>query len=96
MIGNHVVRLTTHPPVPIPEENCRESIIARSRKLYCRPVDEVRRAVRNRRTRWIGPVAPSQTEDSVNVDSTDLSPPDKSRLSDDDPFLDEATNYDTF
>ncbi|UCG88407.1 MAG: ATP-binding protein [Gemmatimonadota bacterium] len=47
-IATHVVRLETQRPLDIPKENCREFIVERSRARYCRPVDEVRRAIRAR------------------------------------------------
>ncbi len=51
-IGNHIVRVRTNLPLDIPEHHCRDRIIARSRELYYKPIDEVRRAIRARRHRW--------------------------------------------
>ena len=49
-IDNHVVRFKTRFPLEIPENHHRDRIVARSRELYCRPREEVRRIVRDRRT----------------------------------------------
>lgn len=55
-IGTCVVRLAAHRPLAIPEENCRDLIIARSRAKYCRPTAEVREAVETRSQRWQTPL----------------------------------------
>ena len=47
-VGNHVVPVMTNPPQLIPEHHHRDEIIARSHRLYCRPIEEVIRAVRGR------------------------------------------------
>ena len=44
-IDNHIVRLRTHPPLPLPPDHCREAIVARSHALYCRSAREMRKAV---------------------------------------------------
>jgi hypothetical protein len=51
-IGTHIVRFKTRPPLEIPAKHYREEIIARSRARYCRPVAEVRAAVRSRNRGW--------------------------------------------
>jgi hypothetical protein len=61
-IENHVVRVKTHSPLPIPDNHCRDRIIARSRELYYAPADEVRRAVRSRRERWMIEPMPQPSE----------------------------------
>ncbi len=47
-VGNHVVPVTTNPPQVIPEHHHRDEIIDRSHRLYCRPINDVIRAVRGR------------------------------------------------
>ena len=47
-IGSEIVRFDTLPPAKPPKESVREAIIAESRRRYCRPVEEVRRAIRGR------------------------------------------------
>ena len=54
-IGTEVVRIKTNPPLPIPQPNFRERIIAASRDRYCLPVPEVRKMIRRRGDRWIVP-----------------------------------------
>ena len=56
-IDNHVVRLETRRPLPIPDGNSRQEIIDRSRARYYRPVRDVRRAVRDRESRWREPLS---------------------------------------
>ena len=51
-IGTDVVRVATHLPLDIPEENCRDLIIAQSRAKYCRPTAAVRESVETRCQRW--------------------------------------------
>ncbi|MCY2928066.1 MAG: type IV secretion system DNA-binding domain-containing protein [Planctomycetota bacterium] len=51
-VGNHVVRIETHPPFEIPQNNCADLIIRQSRDRYCRPVVEVQKAVRSRSSLW--------------------------------------------
>lgn len=40
-IGEHVVRIQTHAPPAIPENQHREAIVARSRQRYCKPIEDV-------------------------------------------------------
>ncbi len=56
-IGTHVVRLATHPPLDIQEENCRDLIIARSHAKYCRPAADVQHVVDTRSRRWQTPLS---------------------------------------
>ena len=51
-IDNHIVRVQTHYPLEIPENHCREKIIAQSHARYYRPVKEVQRAIRRRSEQW--------------------------------------------
>ena len=53
-IDNQVVRVKTHYPLEIPENHCRDRIIAQSRAHYYRPVEEVRRAIRGYSSQWAG------------------------------------------
>jgi hypothetical protein len=48
-IGNHVIPVRTRRPLDIPEHHHCDEIIDRSRRLYCRPIHEVIRAVRGRK-----------------------------------------------
>jgi len=57
-IGTHVVRLRTIAPRKIPEANCRDLIIQRSRERYCKQTPEVQRAIRRRHERWAAPLRP--------------------------------------
>jgi hypothetical protein len=62
-IGNHVVRIETHRPLEIPQNNCADLIIRQSRERYCRPVLEVQKAVRARSSLWADiPVGPPSVE----------------------------------
>ncbi|NQU74928.1 MAG: type IV secretion system DNA-binding domain-containing protein [Planctomycetes bacterium] len=56
-IDNQVVRVKTHYPLEIPDNHCRERIIAQSRARYCKPVKEVQRAVRMRGEQWAEPLS---------------------------------------
>jgi hypothetical protein len=56
-IGTHVVRLATCMPLSVPEDNCRDLIIAQSHAKYCRPTAQVKRAVATRDQRWQMPLA---------------------------------------
>jgi len=51
-IGTEVVRITTRDYQALPERHWRDEIIRRSHELYCRPVQEVRAAIRQRSARW--------------------------------------------
>ncbi|MDM8008439.1 MAG: type IV secretion system DNA-binding domain-containing protein [Phycisphaerae bacterium] len=50
-IRGHVVRIETQAPPAIPKYHHRDEIIARSRRLYCRPIDEVTQAIHRRNRR---------------------------------------------
>jgi len=39
--GTDIVRFKTLEPLPVPEDNCKDQIIDRSRRLYCAPAPEV-------------------------------------------------------
>ena len=58
-----VVRVATFVPPDIPEENCRERIIAESRRRYYKPAHSVREAIRRRCGPWSGScgIPPSPT-----------------------------------
>jgi hypothetical protein len=56
--GTEIVRIKTPPPLKIPKKHFRDEIIARSRELYCRPVHEVRKIIRNRGERFNKPFSP--------------------------------------
>ena len=71
-IGNHVVRIRTQEPLPIPAKHCRDRIIARSRALYYAPADEVRRVIRNRRAHWTATPTPSPLT-RADITSADVS-----------------------
>jgi hypothetical protein len=62
-IGTHVVRLRTLGPLDVPEANCRDLIIQRSRERYCKPVLDVQRAIRRRDERWAAPLRPRDSVD---------------------------------
>ena len=47
-IGPHIVRIKTHHPLRIPESHCRDQIVDQSRQRYCRPIDQVKQASRER------------------------------------------------
>jgi len=77
-IGTHVVRLKTLDPLEVPEANCRELIIQRSRERYCRPAQAVRRAIRRRGERWAAPVISrngSETPDARHRTGPEEPPP---------------------
>ena len=57
-IGTEVVRFRTLPPREPTGPSHRDEIIARSRKHYYRSAAEVKKAIRNRETRWHEPFAP--------------------------------------
>ena len=63
-IGNRVVRVKTHHPLKIPQNNSADLIIRQSRERYCRPVAEVQQAVRTRSGRWaeavVAPLPPRE------------------------------------
>ena len=58
-IGNHVVRVKTHYPLKIPQNNSADLIIRQSRERYCKPVREVQKAVWTRSGRWSEPIVGS-------------------------------------
>jgi hypothetical protein len=70
-IGTHVVRLATHSPLDIPEENCLDLIIAQSHANYCRPTADVRRTVDRRSLQWQTPLSqpPAQRQLLAGIDS---------------------------
>ena len=88
-IGTDVVRLTAHRPLTIPEENCRDLIIAQSRAKYCQPAAEVQRAVETRSRRWQTPLsqAPVQRQVMGGFDAGIGSHPST------DQFIDEPFSY---
>ena len=47
-IGAEIVRFNTLPPSERPEGSFRDAIVAESRRRYCRPIKDVRRAIRGR------------------------------------------------
>jgi hypothetical protein len=47
-----IVRIRVMPPLAVPDQNCREAIIAHSKQRYYKPVDEVRRIVDQRSREW--------------------------------------------
>lgn len=53
-IDTHVVRIHTRDARAIPKDNCRDAILARSHRLYCRPIAEVRKIVQERSRRRAG------------------------------------------
>ena len=57
-IGNEVVRIRTYPPPEAQQPSCRDAILEQSRRRYCKPVDEVRRAILNRSGQCAGPLTP--------------------------------------
>ena len=54
-IGTELVRLRTFPPLEIPENSCRQKIIERSHRLYCRTVEEIKSQLSRRNRRWDEP-----------------------------------------
>jgi len=63
-IGTDVVRLRTHKPLKIPEDNIRNRIIEHSHSLYYRPAEEVRRAMRARDEYWAEPLSSNPPPES--------------------------------
>jgi hypothetical protein len=59
--GTDVVRITTPPPLSVPDRNCRERIIRRSRQMYCLPAPEVRQIIKRRLERANKPFEPLVT-----------------------------------
>jgi hypothetical protein len=66
--GTDIARISTLEPLEIPQNNCGEQIIARSRQKYCLPVPQVRQMVRRRSERANRPFEPL-----VNVPNPDSS-----------------------
>ena len=67
-IGTQVVRLATHRPLDIPEENCRDLIIAQSHAKYCRPAADVQRAIDTRSRRWQTPLSQAPVQQQLLAD----------------------------
>jgi hypothetical protein len=57
-IGNEIVRIKTLGPTEVPERNFRTRILDESHRRYCKPVAEVRAAIRRRGDRWNKPFSP--------------------------------------
>ncbi len=57
-IKSEIVHIETLKPRKIPEKNCRDRIIAESRRLYCRPIAQVRAMRRRMDQRWGKPFSP--------------------------------------
>jgi len=91
-INNKVVRLQTHFIDKLPEKNCREKIIENSHKLYYKPVDEVKRLVRNRSKRWGN--QPVGLEDIENSANTNLMEKHTSETGQ--PSIEEFSDYDRY
>jgi hypothetical protein len=53
-----ITKIKTLAPLPIPEKNFKDRIIAESRRKYCMPASEVRRMIEQRRERANKPFAP--------------------------------------
>jgi hypothetical protein len=66
-IGKHVVRLETLPPLVVPENHCRDQIIARSREKFCQPVSLVKKLLRERNATWPGGMAAMESVESIGV-----------------------------
>jgi hypothetical protein len=65
-IGTDIVRIKTLPPLPIPNPNFRDRIIAESRRKYYKPVYEVQKWIRSRNERWgksFTPLVPAPSEE---------------------------------
>ena len=58
-IGTEVVRIKTLPPREEPAKHLGERVIEESQRRYCRPVAEVRKAIRRRYRRYGGAFPPS-------------------------------------
>jgi hypothetical protein len=56
--GTEIAKIKTLGPLPIPEKNFKDRIIAESRKKYCMPASEVRRMIEQRRERANKPFSP--------------------------------------
>lgn len=59
--GTDIVRITTPPPLLVPDRNCRERIIRHSRQMYCLPAPEVRQIIKRRLERANKPFEPLVT-----------------------------------
>lgn len=59
--GTDIARITTLPPLDIPQNNFRDQIIARSRRDYCMPAPQVRQIIARRRERANRPFEPLDT-----------------------------------
>jgi hypothetical protein len=71
-IGNHVVRVKTHYPLQIPQNDSADLIIRQSRARYYRPVAEVQQAIRARSGRWAEAVgAPLPPREAVEGNAKD-------------------------
>jgi hypothetical protein len=57
-IGMEIVRMKTLPPLKVPENNSKSSIIEESRKKYYKTAHEVRRYIKRRGDRWNSPYTP--------------------------------------
>ncbi|MEN6428741.1 MAG: hypothetical protein ABFE13_25615 [Phycisphaerales bacterium] len=56
--GTDVVRIRTSMPLEVPRVNCRDLIVAHSRKMYCLPVPQVRQIVERRSEKTNRPFEP--------------------------------------
>jgi len=56
--GTEIAKIKTLGPLPIPDKNFKDRIIAESRRKYCMPASEVRRMIEQRRERANKPFAP--------------------------------------
>lgn len=57
-IGTDIVKITTRPPLKIPDTHFRDRIIENSRKKYYRPVHEIRKWLTRASDKWLEPFAP--------------------------------------
>ena len=64
-VGTEVVRFQARPPRPALSPSFKDQIIARSRQLYYKPVDEVRQAIARRHERWIPSARPASASTST-------------------------------
>ena len=63
-IGNNITKITTTDMKQIPEKNYKEDIIRRSRELYCRKTEDVKKIVRQRLNKW----NPEYAQEQFNIE----------------------------
>ena len=66
-IANKITKIKTPGPIAVPERNFKEQIINNSRRLYCRPAEDVRKMISKRMERAAHPFTPLVETDPEQI-----------------------------